>query len=1126
MIQKSWRSIIAYTVFSLEYYNNKKGSNLKRKIFTDEYLDYTCIEIFEVDKIINNISFFNNNINQLKNKNYKEDKEDIFILQYPKGSNLSYSLGQIQKVDNPRIYHTASTEDGSSGSPLINTENLKIIGIHFGEYQNNINLANNIDNILIDIDNKASNINSIKKMIHNLLNENLIDKSKKFEYSDIKKFKTGKIGDIYQGIIKENKSLVLIININLFQLYKNENSINFEKLKSIIENIKKINDIFNIYIEGNGINIVIKRYKLNFDEYYSKKNKKLDFEEIKNFIIQLNDYLKIFRNLNINLNYISYKNILVEEDNNDIKYQFLFYYNKIISDKFPILSAPELKIGSNHSKCDIWSIGVLLYYISMNGKYPFNGIENYSEINKKIENGILEDNLKNNYLSDLIIKLLKYKKEERINWDDYFNYNINNNIIKIKNKANSISLILKINSYDIGNNIYFLNNIDNVGSFELNESNTLLYINDEEYKFKKYFNPKEEGIYKIELKLKTQIKDCSYMFYNCREILELNLINFDSGNVTNMSHMFEKCSNLTDIKLYFFDTKNVTDMSYMFSFCEKLSNIDLSNFSTINVTNMSHMLEGCSNLNNIHIGHLETLNVTNMSHLFANCSKLNYINFEFRFCSSKNVKNMSHMFEGCSNLKNIAFGNLETLNVTNMSYMFAKCYSIESIHFNFGIKNAINLSNVINMSNMFENCINLKYFEISFDAKKLKNMSNMFANCSKIENIQFEKKDRKINIENVEDMNGLFLNCGNLINIDISSFDTKNVKNMSNMFKNCSKLERINLGSFDTGNVLDMSYMFSNCQVLTDLYYQNLSSFNTINVKDMSYMFHNCYKLMNLKFPSFDMRNVINMDSMFYNCNNLINIKLKFNSNKVKNMNCLFWNCNNLLNFDLSLCHTENVTNMSGLFYNCNKLTKINLLNFDTKNVTNMNFMFSNCYNLIELNISSFNTNNVKYMAYMFAHCYNLRNLNLSSFQALKGCNASWLFMGCTNLTYIKLFNFDLKNIIANNIFFGCNNLKKVNCINITQDNYNGIKSNINNINTLSNRIINICFVKSDGKKINVTVPDNIILADLLFNFYLKNGYEDNLHFLNNYSHLNENEFDKEINKVIIINGATINVIK
>ena len=97
-------------LFSLEFYNNKSDLNLKRKIFTDEFLDYTCIEILENDNIINNISFFNSNINQLE-----EDKEDIFILHYPSKEELSYSLGQIKKVDNHVIFHSASTERGSSG---------------------------------------------------------------------------------------------------------------------------------------------------------------------------------------------------------------------------------------------------------------------------------------------------------------------------------------------------------------------------------------------------------------------------------------------------------------------------------------------------------------------------------------------------------------------------------------------------------------------------------------------------------------------------------------------------------------------------------------------------------------------------------------------------------------------------------------------------------------------------------------------------------------------------------------------------------------------------------------------------------------------------------------------------
>jgi len=63
------------------------------------------------------------------------------------------------------------------------------------------------------------------------------------------------------------------------------------------------------------------------------------------------------------------------------------------------------------------------------------------------------------------------------------------------------------------------------------------------------------------------------------------------------------------------------------------------------------------------------------------------------------------------------------------------------------------------MSGLFSNCQNLINIDISsFNTKKLKNMSNMFANFSKLQNIQFENEDRKINIENVEDMSGLFSN--------------------------------------------------------------------------------------------------------------------------------------------------------------------------------------------------------------------------------------------------------------------------------------------------------------------------------------------------------------------------------
>jgi len=61
------------------------------------------------------------------------ENKEIFILQYAHGGDLSNSSGIITNIENIRIKHSASTEEGSSGSPLIKRYNHNlVIGIHFG----------------------------------------------------------------------------------------------------------------------------------------------------------------------------------------------------------------------------------------------------------------------------------------------------------------------------------------------------------------------------------------------------------------------------------------------------------------------------------------------------------------------------------------------------------------------------------------------------------------------------------------------------------------------------------------------------------------------------------------------------------------------------------------------------------------------------------------------------------------------------------------------------------------------------------------------------------------------------------------------------------------------------------
>ena len=82
------------TIINIEYLKDNKyiekeiEIDKNRRVYTDKELDYTCIELYKSDgiedyfKIDKNI--LNNNNNELKNK-------DIFILQYPKGNEISFS---------------------------------------------------------------------------------------------------------------------------------------------------------------------------------------------------------------------------------------------------------------------------------------------------------------------------------------------------------------------------------------------------------------------------------------------------------------------------------------------------------------------------------------------------------------------------------------------------------------------------------------------------------------------------------------------------------------------------------------------------------------------------------------------------------------------------------------------------------------------------------------------------------------------------------------------------------------------------------------------------------------------------------------------------------------------------
>ena len=127
-----------YTGKSIEIsFNNDLFSKVinfdeSRLIYTNNKRDIAIIEIKEKDGL--NINFFFELGELIFNRDIYKDK-DIYLISYSFGEK-KISIGNILEIKDEKIIHNCNTELGSSGAPIINLKNNKIIGIHRGHLKN------------------------------------------------------------------------------------------------------------------------------------------------------------------------------------------------------------------------------------------------------------------------------------------------------------------------------------------------------------------------------------------------------------------------------------------------------------------------------------------------------------------------------------------------------------------------------------------------------------------------------------------------------------------------------------------------------------------------------------------------------------------------------------------------------------------------------------------------------------------------------------------------------------------------------------------------------------------------------------------------------------------------------
>ena len=165
--------------------NEEREIELKNRIkYTNEEYDITIIEIKEKKDKINKYLEIDDKIIENKS-NISYIKESIYIIQYEgEKEEVSVSYGIIKGIDEKDKYtfkHLCCTDKGSSGSPILNINNNKIIGIH-KESSSKDNRGTFLNYAIQDFINKNNKINNdIKEIniVNNLKNKNALEEFNK-----------------------------------------------------------------------------------------------------------------------------------------------------------------------------------------------------------------------------------------------------------------------------------------------------------------------------------------------------------------------------------------------------------------------------------------------------------------------------------------------------------------------------------------------------------------------------------------------------------------------------------------------------------------------------------------------------------------------------------------------------------------------------------------------------------------------------------------------------------------------------------------------------------------------------------------------------------------------------------
>jgi len=260
----------------------------------------------------------------------------------------------------------------------------------------------------------------------------------------------GQFGVVYKGCSIEDPKKVFAIKCILKKKLESNSMLSrlFQTEMSVMSKLHHPNimHLFEFMETANNYYLVI-QYCNNGDlETYLKKMGKLSEDEAVYFLMQIMNAFQTLHRNKIMHRDVKLANIFLQDDKVVIgDFGFAKQGVDVTRTKLgtPITMAPELLSSNGNvytSKADLWSIGVCFYQILF-GKTPFEA-KSYEELKEKVKT-LSGPNLKfpkdvvvSEECKSLLINLLQYDANKRIEWKEFFNHALFE--LHSKNKKNDM----------------------------------------------------------------------------------------------------------------------------------------------------------------------------------------------------------------------------------------------------------------------------------------------------------------------------------------------------------------------------------------------------------------------------------------------------------------------------------------------------------------------------------------------------------------------------------------------------------------------------------------------------------------------------------------------------------------